>query len=195
MILFAWTIVRQNRRREDARVELLSGLAFPDGVPVTAEVAPIDAFPLHVQLASDEFLSEATTAAPAETLFREPEKSGAGSRRMIALAAVCAITVMVVSVSAWLDRRELDCHNGERCGGAGRASDARDGASSGGTCRGSGRAPRARPCDDARRTRRDRTTPQSDRRRIAPRRRRGRGRAGSARAASPTAARPSDAAC
>ena len=39
MTWFAWSIVRQNRRREAARVALLSDLAFPDGAPVVSPAA------------------------------------------------------------------------------------------------------------------------------------------------------------
>ena len=90
MTLFAWSIVRENRRREAARVELLSGLAFPDGAPAELALPAIDVFRQDDGIVSDEFPSERTTAT--ERLFREPAKSGAASRRTIALAAVCAVT-------------------------------------------------------------------------------------------------------
>jgi hypothetical protein len=94
MTLFAWTIVRENRRREAARLELLSGLAFPDGVPVAATAAAFDVMRGNDELGADEFLSERPTTS--ESLFREPAKSGAASRRTIALAAVCAVMVIGV---------------------------------------------------------------------------------------------------
>jgi hypothetical protein len=141
MILFAWNIVLQNRRREAARVELLSGLAFFEGVPAEldrpfrAPEAPerderpqivhiveigkptspaIDEFPSERSLETrTERVAEATLQTrheetmpiPAEemttteTLFREPEKSGAASRRTIALAAVAV--VMLVAIGAY----------------------------------------------------------------------------------------------
>ena len=162
MTWFAWSIVRQNRRREAARVALLSGLAFPDGAPVVSPAAPGEShraaavrgasetendtgslFPQYFgarkktpgvvfhadelrpglpaadvdliasrAFASDEFPSESATpieqstpiewtsaierATTTETLFREPEKSGAASRRTIALAGVCVVLAIAV---------------------------------------------------------------------------------------------------
>ena len=105
MTWFAWSIVRQNRRREAARVALLSGLAFPDGPPVVSPAADVDLI-AHRAFASDEFPSESATpieqgsaierATTIEMLFREPEKSGAASRRTIALAAVCVVMGIAV---------------------------------------------------------------------------------------------------
>lgn len=94
MTVFAWSIVRENRRREAARMELLSGLAFPDGVPVAATAAAFDMMRGNDELVTDEFLSERPAAS--ESLFREPAKSGAASRRTIALAAVCAVMMIGV---------------------------------------------------------------------------------------------------
>lgn len=133
MTWFAWSIVRQNRRREAARVVLLSGLAFPDGAPVVspaargeshraaadrgASVFHVDEFRHGLPAAdvdlmasraftSDEFPSESAApiermnaierATTIETLFREPEKSGAASRRTIALAGVCIVLGIAV---------------------------------------------------------------------------------------------------
>ena len=110
MTWFAWSIVRQNRRREAARVALLSDLAFPDGAPVVSPAADVDLIASRA-LASDEFPSESATpieqatidrtsaierAATIEMLFREPEKSGAASRRTIALAGVCVVMGIAV---------------------------------------------------------------------------------------------------
>ena len=111
MTWFAWSIVRQNRRREAARVALLSGLAFPDGAPVVSPAADVDLIASRA-FASDEFPSESATpieqstpiewtsaiehATTTETLFREPEKSGAASRRTIALAGVCVVLAIAV---------------------------------------------------------------------------------------------------
>jgi hypothetical protein len=134
MTWFAWSIVRQNRRREAARVALLSGLAFPDGAPVVSPAAPgerhraaavrladelrhglpaadVDLIAPRA-LASDEFPSESATsieqattieqtsaderATTTETLFREPEKSGAASRRTLALAGLCVVMGIAV---------------------------------------------------------------------------------------------------
>jgi hypothetical protein len=141
MILFAWNVVRQNRRRETARLELLSGLAFPEGAPqhLPEDVLPVldrpfrravtdhlDEPPRTTQIldvarhdrAIEEFPSEHRLEAPTgsgtlfrceqtmetaaeettatERLFREPEKSGAASRRSIALAAVFVVMTIVV---------------------------------------------------------------------------------------------------
>ncbi|MGE5837551.1 MAG: hypothetical protein ACM4AI_23965 [Acidobacteriota bacterium] len=145
MILFAWNVVRQNRRREMARAELLSGLAFPEGVPqhVPAELdrpfrRPVadgrDEQPGSLQIvdvgrnqpAIDEFPSERTREVLAgtstllrpeqtvetvtrdetetERLFREPEKSGAASRRSIALAAVFIVMTILVGTYRWISR-------------------------------------------------------------------------------------------
>jgi len=117
MTWFAWSIVRQNRRREAARVALLSDLAFPDGAPVVSPAADVDLIASRA-LASDEFPSESATsiertntigratsidrtsaierATTIEMLFREPEKSGAASRRTIALAGVCVVMGIAV---------------------------------------------------------------------------------------------------
>ncbi len=117
MTWFAWSIVRQNRRREAARVALLSGLAFPDDAPVVSPAADVDLIASRA-LASDEFPSESATpiartsaiaratatertsaierATTIEMLFREPEKSGAASRRTIALAGVCVVMGIAV---------------------------------------------------------------------------------------------------
>jgi hypothetical protein len=107
--VFAWSIVRQSRRREAARTELLTGLAFPDGVPdaVTdldrsfrtgddgAETPRRMSGILGVdEFRGDEFLSEQPLTA--EALFSEPEKSGAASRRTIALAAVAVVMTIAV---------------------------------------------------------------------------------------------------
>jgi hypothetical protein len=113
MILFAWGVVRQNRRREAARMELLTGLAFPDGVPADAASGAGRSFPpsrealrrdldeptyTH-QFRADEFTSE--PSLPAETLFSEPEKSGAASRRTIALAAVAVVMTIGIGTYRW----------------------------------------------------------------------------------------------
>ena len=109
MTWFAGNIVRQNRRREAARVTLLSGLAFPDAAPVDSPASDVDLIASRA-LATDEFLSESESeiatpierttaierATTIETLFLEPEKSGAGSRRLIALAAVCGVLTIAV---------------------------------------------------------------------------------------------------
>jgi hypothetical protein len=104
MILFAWGVVRQNRRREAARMELLTGLAFPDGVPnAPADVAPDAGRTAGIfaidEFRADEFASE--QSLPAETLFGEPEKSGAASRRTIALAAVAVVMTIGIGTYRW----------------------------------------------------------------------------------------------
>jgi hypothetical protein len=93
----AWTIVRQNRRREAARIVLLSNLAFPAGRPADVhDVAAGDDRTFHV----DEFRREPMPAP--DTLFAEPEPSGSASRRTVALAAVAASLLIVVVASRWL---------------------------------------------------------------------------------------------
>jgi hypothetical protein len=111
MAVFAWNVVRQNRRREAARTALLSGLAFPDGVPDTAmsfraaddvvvESAPRTSDILAIDdFRDDEFRSE--LSLPPETLFSEPEKSGAASRRTIALAAVAVVMMIAIGTYRW----------------------------------------------------------------------------------------------
>jgi hypothetical protein len=98
MTTLAWSVVRQNRRREAARVTLLSGLAFPEGSPGPdpAGLLTIETIARHDALASDECPSERLPAAEPEALFREPEKSRAPARRTIALAAVCAVMTIAV---------------------------------------------------------------------------------------------------
>ena len=110
MTVFAWNIVRQDRRREVARTALLSGLAFPDGVPDagpppsadevvvemprrTSGIFAVDAF------RGDEFRSE--QSLPSETLFSEPEKSGAASRRTLALVAVAVVMTIAIGTYRW----------------------------------------------------------------------------------------------
>jgi hypothetical protein len=109
LAVFAWTIVRQNRRREAARTELLTGLAFPDGMPepVADGGRPLGAGdnggepPRRMsgilgvdEFRADEFRHEQPLTA--EALFSEPEKSGAGSRRTIALAAVAVVMAIAI---------------------------------------------------------------------------------------------------
>jgi hypothetical protein len=111
MSVFAWSVVRQNRRREAARTELLAGLAFPDGMPagdvatdagLSGRAGDHGAEPprrmsgiLGVdEFRADEFRTEQLLTA--EALFSEPEKSGAASRRTIALAAVAVVMTIAV---------------------------------------------------------------------------------------------------
>jgi hypothetical protein len=97
MAIFAWTVVRQNRQREAARVALLSGLAFQDGVPAQPAASRFDAIAESVRRGPDEFLSEHTQVVETDALFREPEKSAAASRRMAALGAVAAVMLLGVA--------------------------------------------------------------------------------------------------
>ena len=97
MALFAWSIVLQNRRREAARTTLLCRLAFPDGMP--ADPATDAASDAGRFVDVDEFRSEPSRAS--ETLFSEPEKSGAASRRTIALAAVGVALTVVIGAYRW----------------------------------------------------------------------------------------------
>ena len=96
--VFAWTIVQQNRRREAARVELLSSLAFTAGALAPEPVVALDSIAESVRRGADEFLSEQALAVEPEALFQEPEKSDAGSRRLIALAAVGVVMVVAVGM-------------------------------------------------------------------------------------------------
>jgi hypothetical protein len=105
MTLVAWKIVRENQRREAARVQLLSSLAFPNGLPaVAAATTGADRF-ADERFADDDasgtdaFLSE-REAAP-ETLFSEPAESGTSSRRLIALASVGVVAVLALATSLW----------------------------------------------------------------------------------------------
>ena len=127
MTAFAWTVLRQNRRREAARVQLLSGLAFPDGAP--ADRGDLDVFytaerdsPL-VGARHDWPLAGARHSSPLQrdsavdarhdsplrseemggtsSLFSEPEKSGATSRRTMALVAVAALMTVVIGTYKW----------------------------------------------------------------------------------------------
>src|SRR5687768_4076807 len=100
MSLFAWNVVRQNRRREDARVALLSGRAFPGGVRPDA-VTDIGADDIR-SLPVDEFRSAPPLASG--TLFSEPETSGAAPRRSIAIAGVCLVLAIVFGTYRWLIR-------------------------------------------------------------------------------------------
>jgi hypothetical protein len=97
MTLFAWNVMRRNRRRETARAVLLSGLAFPGGMAgdVTDDPAPDTNRMFHV----DEFRRE----PPLDTgpLFSEPEGSGAASRRSMALAAVGLVMAAAIGTYWW----------------------------------------------------------------------------------------------
>jgi hypothetical protein len=110
MILFAWGVVRQNRRREAARMELLTGLAFPDSVPAdpatgagrslrTGDEGGPEGPPYTYQFRADEFRAEQQVTP--ETLFGEPEKTGAASRRTIALAAVAVVMTIGIGTYRW----------------------------------------------------------------------------------------------
>src|SRR5262245_1912600 len=89
--LLAWR-AHQTESRDAARVQRLSALAFPEGAP-----GGPDASFHHSELDEfdgDEFRREVPLHAT--PLFVEPERSGAASRRAVALAAVCLVmTVMV----------------------------------------------------------------------------------------------------
>jgi hypothetical protein len=97
MTVFAWNVFRQNRRRDAARVELLSSLAFPDRARVDRN-GPDESFRLD-QFEADEFPLERPPAATA--LFDEPEASGAPSRRAIVLAALCLMTASFAGSYGW----------------------------------------------------------------------------------------------
>jgi hypothetical protein len=108
--VFAWRIVRQNRRREAARTELLTGMAFPDGVPTESVETVGRPFragdeggpggpPYTYQFRADEFRNDQPLTA--EALFSEPEQSGAGSRRTIALAAVAVVMTIGIGTYRW----------------------------------------------------------------------------------------------
>ena len=110
MTVFAWNIVRQNRRREVARTALLSGLAFPDGVPDAGPPPSVDEVVVEMprrpsgifavdDFRGDEFRSE--QSLPSEALFSEPEKSGAASRRTVALAAVAVVMTIGIGTYRW----------------------------------------------------------------------------------------------
>lgn len=86
MSVIGWKAIRQNRRREVARTTLLAQMAFPGGMPVHAGI--------------DEFRREQAAVTSTETLFSEPERTGATSRRTAAVGAI-AITLAVVIGSVW----------------------------------------------------------------------------------------------
>ena len=103
MTVFAWTVMRRNRRRETARAALLSGLAFPGGMPVDAVD---DALPdTGGMFSADQFRRgpslDSGTSLDLGTLFSEPEKSGAASRRTMALAAVGLLMTTVAGTYWW----------------------------------------------------------------------------------------------
>ena len=97
MTLLGWNVIRQNRRREAARTALLSQMAFPGGMPADAVTdPPTDAGGLF---RVDEFRRESSVAT--ETLFSEPEPSGAASRRAAALAAISVAFAIVIGAYWW----------------------------------------------------------------------------------------------
>src|SRR5262245_1562350 len=97
MTVFASRVVRQNRRREAARVQLLSALAFPDGMPDDRS-GPDVAFHFD-ELEADEFRRDQPLAA--SSLFVEPEKSEASSRRALVLAALFLVMTAIVGAYRW----------------------------------------------------------------------------------------------
>ena len=94
MTWFAWGVIRDNRSREAARVQLLSNLAFPQGPPVAAQLSMAD------EVSADEFESEESSATAG--LFVRSPTTGAGSRRTLALAAVGVVMVAAVTTFAWM---------------------------------------------------------------------------------------------
>lgn len=104
MSVVGWKALRQNRRREVARTTLLTQLAFPGGMPAQAVTDP----PMHAgeRFGVDEFRSESPVAfrsespVAMETLFTEPERSGAASRRTAALGAIVVVFGIVIG-SFW----------------------------------------------------------------------------------------------
>jgi len=126
MTFIAWRIVRDNRERETARVQLLSELAFPpapESPPLDRHAAASDeaaASDLEERFDMDAFLSETelravthrvpppiengadTPSAQQTTLFEAPPASGAPSRRRIAFAAVALVVMLAVATYAWV---------------------------------------------------------------------------------------------
>lgn len=114
MALFAWSVIRANQRREAARVQLLSSLAFPDEVPLPATAPVLTRVAAIDTAGADEFLSEedeeseeqeedALSTTTADTLFSEPPKSSAAARRRTSFAAVAVAVTMVISMYAWVN--------------------------------------------------------------------------------------------
>jgi len=91
MTILAAHVMQQHHRREVARRALLSQMAFPAGAPADAAIAD----PLIDADAWDRVeTSPSESSITTDTLFREPEPSGAASRRTAAVASVsvaCAI--------------------------------------------------------------------------------------------------------
>ena len=98
MTLFAWNVMRQNRRQEAARVQLLSTLTFPDRSRIDNS-GPEASFQVD-EFEADQFRREAepgpAVAVATNGLFAEPEKSGASSRRTLALAVVFLAMAAIV---------------------------------------------------------------------------------------------------
>ena len=95
MTLLAANVVQQNHRREVARRALLSRMAFPGGMPAEAVTDPLtDAGELF---RVDEFRRK--SSVPTETLFSEPQPSGAASRRTAALASVSLAFAIVIGAT------------------------------------------------------------------------------------------------
>jgi hypothetical protein len=125
MTFIAWRIVRDNRERETARVQLLSELAFPpapESPPLDRHAASSDeavTSDLEERFDMDAFLSETELRAmtsvpppiangadapspPQTTLFEAPPASGAPSRRRMAFAAVALVVMLAVATYAWV---------------------------------------------------------------------------------------------
>jgi hypothetical protein len=110
MALVAWNVIRANQRREAARVQLLSSLAFQDEAPLPATTPVLTRVAAIDTAGPDEFLSEEDeeneedplSTTTADTLFSEPPNSGAAARRRNSFAVVAVAVTMVISMYAWV---------------------------------------------------------------------------------------------
>ena len=101
MSAFAWHIIRTNRRREGARIQLLGAQAFPDEIALPAMVPAIERFD-NDEFRSEEAEDDMPAVAPADTLFAEPPNSGARARRTHSFAAVAVVVTVAISMYAWV---------------------------------------------------------------------------------------------
>lgn len=116
MSVVAWRLARDTRARAAARIELLTNLAFAEGVPV--HPAPARDEPWET-----EFQSE--TGAPVGAMFSARQEPSAPGRRWVALAAV-AVLMAGTTAAFTLFSDAAPASPAERAGAVAPAAESRD---------------------------------------------------------------------
>jgi hypothetical protein len=97
MTILAAHVMQQHHRREVARTALLSQMAFPGGAPQDAVPEPLADADAWDQIDAPPRESSVAT----DTLFHEPEPSGAASRLRVAVASVSVIFAIFAAAYWW----------------------------------------------------------------------------------------------